>query len=434
MQNEVAHNLAVASEAQAPGGQRRVSGAYQATVLTLVFVELLIAAINRQIFGILTPQLKAAFGMSDKVVGLISGLPFTLWYAGLSVPIAWLADTRFRRNVLIAIALIVWSVMTVLCGLSGGVATLFLFRMGVGAGESASGPASISLVFDYFTGHWRARAIAVCGMASTLGPAVALALGGWSIAEFGWRMTFFLVGAPGILFGLLFVVLVKEPARTLASRDPGDFISDLKVLLSSKSFVLHSLATGTSLSLFFSIMAWMPSYIMRTYHSGPKEAGAALALIFAITGLAAPLLSGWVADHLSPRDGRWKLWLCAIMALAAAPLFALVFLTNDKMLAYVSLGGSMFMLAGLLPVILAVGQEIVPKLRSSAVAALMISASLVGHTLGPLYVGTISDMCANVAHEQSLRLGLLALSPMALVAAIAFRGAAAALPRHSLQS
>jgi MFS family permease len=173
----------------------------------------------------------------------------------------------------------------------------------------------------------------------------------------------------------------------------------------------------------------------RTFHAGPKEVGGALALIFAITGLTAPLLSGWAADHLSSRDERWKLWLCVIMALASCPLFSLAFLTSDKTLVYVFLGGSMFMLAGLMPVILAAGQEIIPRLRSSAVAALMMSSSLLGHTLGPLYVGTISDTFEHVAHEQSLRLGLSALSPMAIIAAIAFWGAAKTLPsaRRSVQ-
>jgi len=56
----------------------------------------------------------------------------------------------------------------------------------------------------------------------------------------------------------------------------------------------------------FSISAWIPFYMARTFHAGPKEVGGALALIFAITGLSAPLLSGWAADHLSSRDERWK--------------------------------------------------------------------------------------------------------------------------------
>jgi hypothetical protein len=44
-----------------------------------------------------------------------------------------------------------------------------------------------------------------------------------------------------------------------------------------------------------------------------------------------------------------------------------------------------------------------------------------------LYVGTISDTFGHVAHEQSLRLGLLALSPMAIIAAVAYWGAATTL-------
>jgi len=114
-------DLTTASDAQASAGTTRLERIYQVTVLAMVFVEMLISAIDRQIFAVAMPQLKAEFGMSDKVVGLVSGLPFALLYAGLSIPIAWLADTRFRRTSLITISLMVWSAMTALCGLAGGI-------------------------------------------------------------------------------------------------------------------------------------------------------------------------------------------------------------------------------------------------------------------------------------------------------------------------
>ncbi len=86
-----------------------------------------------------------------------------------------------------------------------------LARVGVGIGESASGPASHSLIADYFPPERRAGAMGVYGAAVPFGAFIALAGGGWIVENFDWRVAFFVAGIPGLLVGLIVWLTVKEP-------------------------------------------------------------------------------------------------------------------------------------------------------------------------------------------------------------------------------
>jgi MFS family permease len=79
----------------------------------------------------------------------MTGLSFALFYTTLAIPVALLAD-KWNRSRIIALAVGIWSVMRLLCGTASSFVQLFLARVGVGIGESASGPASHSLIADYF--------------------------------------------------------------------------------------------------------------------------------------------------------------------------------------------------------------------------------------------------------------------------------------------
>ena len=85
---------------------------YALFVLTLVFTS---SHVDRQIIGILLQPIKNDLGASDTQMGFLVGLTFAIFYATLGMPIAMLADRGNRRNI-IAIAVTIWSAMTVACG------------------------------------------------------------------------------------------------------------------------------------------------------------------------------------------------------------------------------------------------------------------------------------------------------------------------------
>jgi MFS family permease len=113
-------------------GERLLGGARGRVLLLLVLVYTF-NFIDRQIVAILAVPIKADLGLTDAQLGLMGGLAFALFYTGLGIPVAMLAD-RFSRTWIMTIALAVWSAMTAVCGLAQNFAQLFLARVGVGVG------------------------------------------------------------------------------------------------------------------------------------------------------------------------------------------------------------------------------------------------------------------------------------------------------------
>ena len=126
--------------------------------LAVLFIVTMLNFLDRQVISIVAEPIKRDLGLSDTQLGLMTGLSFAIFYTTLAIPLAALAD-RWNRSRIIAIAIAIWSLMTVLCGLAGSFVQLFLARVGVGIGEAGSAPASHSLIADLFPPERRAGAL-----------------------------------------------------------------------------------------------------------------------------------------------------------------------------------------------------------------------------------------------------------------------------------
>ncbi|MBN9558012.1 MAG: MFS transporter, partial [Alphaproteobacteria bacterium] len=137
-------------------------------VLGFLFVLSTFNFLDRQLLSILMEPIRAELGLSDTVLGLLSGFAFALFYATLGIPIARLADQYSRRNI-IAIAAALWSVMTAISGFAQGLVSLLLPRIGVGVGQAGFSPAAYSLIADYFHPARRATALAIYAAGVSVG-------------------------------------------------------------------------------------------------------------------------------------------------------------------------------------------------------------------------------------------------------------------------
>jgi MFS family permease len=140
----------------------------RARALTLLVIVYTFNFIDRQIVGILAVPIKADLGLSDTQLGLMGGLAFALFYTGLGIPVAMLAD-RFSRTWIMTGALVIWSAMTAVCGLAHNFWQLFLARLGVGVGEAGGVAPAYSLISDLFPPGQRARALSVYSFGIPIG-------------------------------------------------------------------------------------------------------------------------------------------------------------------------------------------------------------------------------------------------------------------------
>jgi MFS family permease len=108
-------------------------------ILAILLLVSILNFVDRNVIGVLVQPIKQDLKLSDSQLGFLTGTAFGLCYVIMVIPAARLADRWSRRKV-IALAMSVWSVMTMACGLARTAPQLFAARFGVGFGEGGSSP------------------------------------------------------------------------------------------------------------------------------------------------------------------------------------------------------------------------------------------------------------------------------------------------------
>jgi predicted MFS family arabinose efflux permease len=392
----------------------RPSNAYLRYVLALLWVVSLLRFVDLQVIAVLLEPIKAEFELSDTQLGLLTGIAFALFYATLGIPIAWLADRYNRRNI-IAVAMGLWSFMTVLCGMATGFVSLFLARIGVGIGEAGGLPPSASLVSDYFRPERRARIFAVLASAVPLGVFVGFLLGGWVAEFYGWRAAFIVAGAPGILVALVLWLTLREPPRGFSDKrgaaEPAPpFKETLRYLAGLKSY--RQIVLGTAIVTLGAVGSgiWIPSFFIRTHGMGIAEIGTWLAFIYGGGGAIGTISGGLLAEYLTEKTGdqRWYVWVCAIATACLLPFAFFVYLWPHPVPALlVHIGTTILMHMFMGPVGGTVQNLAGPGRRAMAAAINLLMVNLIALGLGPLIVGAASDYFSASYGTDALRYSIL---------------------------
>lgn len=405
---------------------------YRYYVLTILTLSGVLNIADRLILSILLEDIKKAFTLNDTQIGLITGLAFTAFYVTFGIPIAWLADRKNRKTI-VALALATWSLMTALCGAATGFWSLFIARMGVGVGESGSGPAGLSLLSDYFRRHELARAMGFNTLGATIGTAVGLMVGGYFADLLGWRMAFVVLGVPGVALALILFLTVREPERgrfypdmVMATKPQNwrdakaSWLATLHSLAKNRLYVGVTLAYACMIVIGYAFATWLASIMLRNFDISTADVGFYLGLAFILGGIPGPILGGYLTDFLVKFNPKWRAWLPALATLLCLPIYYLC-LTSTSFwwfLAIFSCGYLTFLVAQ--PPTLSLLQLAVrPDQRAMAVAVAMLVNNLIGQALGGFLIGWAST---NMGPSQ----GTMALSYAVLIVSIGF-GVPAAL-------
>ena len=379
-------------------GHGRVSDGYANYILGVLFIVLMLNFLDRQVISILAEPIKQDLGLSDTQLGLMTGLSFALFYTTLAIPVAALAD-RWNRSWIISIAIAIWSLMTVLCGLANSFIQLFLARVGVGIGEAGSGPASHSLLTDLFPPERRAGALGILGSAVPIGAFIAYAAGGYIAENFSWRTAFLIAGLPGILIALIMWVTVKDPRgrpRFLDSfrRDPNkQTLAKAVKELSTKPAYWHLVAAGTLVQFVsYGLASFYGGLFSRVYGTGFAELGLKLGLMVGISGGLGAYLGGKMGDYLDRRKPALSLLISGLVLVVAAPGMIWAVYAGDAdlgiiLLAFPTFGATFYY--G--PTFSAVQTLASDQTRALAVAIYLLIAGIIGLGLGPVFVGLLSD-------------------------------------------
>jgi MFS family permease len=387
------------------------------------------------VISVLLEPIKHEFHVSDTMLGLLSGLGFSLLYAVVALPVARWVD-RGNRRTIIAWGLAGWSAMTVLCGLAQSFWQLGLARLAVGATESGAMPSAQSLVADYFPPERRATALAVLTTAAaSVGYLLAIGVGGYVAASYGWRAAFIVVGAPGLILALIARMTLAEPRLQLGfpgARSPMESTRETLVRLREKRSFLYALI-GISLYAFFAYGVttfFLPSYMIRTLHASLTQVSETWGFSISTANVIGALVGGWVADRLGKRDLRWYVWLPAITCTLGGLVYWVALSTHSfwTFLVVEFLAESILAI-GFPAVFAAVHAVCGDRRRAMAVAVVYFSITLCGAGFGPLAVGALSDALSSVYGLESLRYSLITMLLVLIPATVAFYWSGRAMPR-----
>jgi predicted MFS family arabinose efflux permease len=374
---------------------------YRIVVLSVLILAYTFNFLDRQILGILAGSIKKDLGLTDSQLGLMGGLAFALFYTGLGVPIAALAD-RWSRTWIMTGALTLWSGFTAACGLAGGFWQLFLCRMGVGVGEAGGVAPAYSLISDYFPKEQRARALAAYSFGIPIGSALGILFGGLIAATIDWRAAFVVVGLAGVVLAPIFRLVVKEPPREApATAAP---VGGIRTLLAKPSFWLISLGAAASSVCGYGVAFWLPSFFERSLGMGLVDRSLFLGSMTLVGGVLGVWAGGVLGDRLGRARPAAYLLVPAVAFLLALPCFVLAVQAKSLAVAFVLfLIPTGLNLVWLGPVITAVQHLVAPAQRSTASACFLFVNNLIGLGLGTWYFGAVSDALTPIYGAEALR-------------------------------
>jgi predicted MFS family arabinose efflux permease len=381
--------------------------------------------IDRQIVGILAVPIKADLGLTDAQLGLMGGLAFALFYTGLGIPVAMLAD-RYSRTWIMTGALVIWSGMTAVCGLATNFWQLFLARLGVGVGEAGGVAPAYSLISDLFPPEQRARALSIYSFGIPIGSALGIVFGGLIASWIDWRFAFFAVGIAGILLAPVFRMTIREPERGRFDRQRGPHAPPplgtiLRALARKPSFWLASLAASCSSMMGYGLFFWLPSFLVRSYGLTLLEASLFYGAILLLGGIAGIWLGGWAGDRFGQANRTAYVKIPALAFLATIPFYVLGILSPTLVLSFfVLLVPTALGLAWLGPVISLIQHLVRPDMRATASAVFLFINNLIGIGVGTWAIGALSDSLQLHYGSDSLRYAILAGTGFYVLAASLF--------------
>ena len=399
---------------------------YVLIALTLCYV--LNTMDRSQILAASVQAIKKEFGASDFQMGVLTGIPFAVFYSFMGIPIAAWADRSSRRNVL-AMAVASWSAMTALFGMSVNYAMLFVARVGTAIGEAGGSPPSHSLISDYFPKASRGTAFSIYALGVPLGTFAGATFGGWGNQTLGWRSTFILAGVPGLIIALILWLTVKEPprgmsdgvSRAAAERAPVPGMFEvLHTLLQRRSFRHLTLAAALHSVVWYASGAFNNAFLQRSHQMTVAEAGYWIGILSLIGGLGT-FFGGFLSDRLSVRfgDRRWYMFVPGIATLLCVPFQFLAYLSPDRAIVLPSFVGLMFMAAVFFGPSFTMTQALATlRMRSVATSLLLFIQTLIGNGIGPSVTGLISDLLNPSYQQNSLRYALVVIGVVNIWAAL----------------
>jgi predicted MFS family arabinose efflux permease len=375
--------------------------AYRWYALALLTATYACCTVSRFSISAVIEPIKHEFGISDAGMGMVGGMGLSIAFAAMAMPAGWLVD-RVNRRRLLSASLAIWSVFTLLGGITTSYLSLLATRIAIGATESVAAPTSLSIITDLFPPRQRATAVSIFYTSIYIGTGIAFLGGGLIAAAFGWRAVLIIAGAPGLVLALICWFSLRDTQR--GSADPLDAHGDKAAreappvvvvfghLAASSALrqtviamTLGSFATGSTI-------VWLASFFIRTHGSSPATAGLTVALGLGLAQAIGAAISGPLADRFASKRPCSMAFVPASALLLTVPAgLAMIYAPSFTSAVFFTLVLGLGLGAWIGPGYSLVLDGTSPHMRGTMVGIVNMIINILGFGLGPIATGLLSD-------------------------------------------
>ncbi len=402
---------------------------YKWEVLLLLWMAYLLNQGDRQVFNTVLPAIRDALNLTDTSVGLIATI-FNLFYA-IMVPVGGWAGDRFSRKWVTTISILFWSVATMFTGLATSFMWLVVLRsVATGGGEAFFGPANYSLLGQYHT-DTRARAMSIHQTAYYVGVILAGWLAGLIADKLGWKYSFIIFGAAGIIWGILMIVRLKDypkdpsaapqddrtglkdnslrhsgtlpqsdhrchSERSEESKRPG-FFDGFKTVFTTPTALMLTIGFSGLIFVITGYMTWVPAYLQEEFAQNQATAGFNSMFWTYVAAFVGVLLAGSLSDKLALKSRKLRMFLQGIGLLGGAVFLFFMGGHPALWLLYVSFAGWGFFRAFFDANTYSVLYDVTPpRLHASCSSAMIMTGFAVG-AFAPVVLGALKESMGSLS-------------------------------------
>jgi MFS family permease len=284
--------------------------------MDVMLYALVLGAVQQEMH--LTAGASGAMMSATLVAAAVGGLGF-----------GWFADRRGRTRAL-STSILVYSVMTALCGLTRTATELMACRLLLGLGMGGEWAAGAALVAETWPARHRGKALAVVQSSWAVGFALGAAVVAVVMPRFGWRAVFF-VGVAPALVTLWLQRRLKEPEvwrQARAERPAQGPLFQIGALFKGtlgRSVLVCATMNAATLFAWWGLFTWVPRFLSLPVAQGGRGLSVAQTSGWTIVMEVGTFLGyvsfGYVADRFGPK----RTYIGYLLAAAVlVPLYAFV--------------------------------------------------------------------------------------------------------------
>lgn len=280
-------------------------------IISLIGIATIINYIDRNALAVMWPGIATDLQLDKEQYALV--VSFFMIAYGISQSISGRVFDKIGTRMGFVISITVWSIAAALHAVARGLGSFVLFRALLGLGEAGNWPGATKSNAEWFPVRERAFAQGLFNAGAALGAVISAPLIAYFYGTLGWRGTFLLIGALGLLWVIPWWIINKaapalHPWLSKAERDyildgqpevaiTNDVAIPVKKLLGFKESWAIILSRFCLDPIWWLFVSWLPIYLHDEFGFDIKQIGA-FAWFPYVGAAIGSIGGGWLAGLL----------------------------------------------------------------------------------------------------------------------------------------